>query len=130
MKKDNRYTAISLATNWTKRTYKFAHHYHFSLHFSSLDCLTKGLDTWVLLKIIILGNSTTIVLLGLTGSGHSLLIVLLVDAFCGLFMVYPVTNTQAQVTNSVVVKWIHSLRSFQSCVHERSTAFINADFIN
>ena len=45
-------------------------------------------------------------------------------------MVYPVTNTGAQATISAVEKWIHSFGIPQSIVHDRGTAFINAEFIN
>ena len=45
-------------------------------------------------------------------------------------MVYPVTNTGAQASISAVEKWIHSFGIPQSIVHDRSTAFINTEFIN
>ena len=45
-------------------------------------------------------------------------------------MVYPVTNTGAQATNSAVEKRIHSFGIRPSIVHDRGTAFINTEFIN
>ena len=45
-------------------------------------------------------------------------------------MVYPVTNTGAQATISAVGKSIHSFATPQSIVHDRSTVFINTDFVN
>ena len=44
-------------------------------------------------------------------------------------MVYPVTKTGAQATNSAVEKWIHFFGIPQYIVHDRGTAFINTEFI-
>ena len=45
-------------------------------------------------------------------------------------MAYPLTNTGAQATFSVVEKRIDSFGIPQSNVQDRGTAFINTDFIN
>ena len=45
-------------------------------------------------------------------------------------MVYPVTNTGAEITFSAVEKWIHYFGISQSIVHDRGIAFINTDFIS
>ena len=45
-------------------------------------------------------------------------------------MVYPAANNGAQAAFSAVEKWIHSFRIPQSIVHDRSTAFINTEFVN
>ena len=55
---------------------------------------------------------------------------LVIDAFSRFLMVYPATNTGAQVTISAVEKWIHSFGIPQSIVHDRGTAFINTEFVN
>ena len=45
-------------------------------------------------------------------------------------MVNPVTDIGAQATIFAVEKWINSVGSAQSIVHDRGTAFINTEFIN
>ena len=55
---------------------------------------------------------------------------LVIDAFSQFLMVYPVTNTGAQVTISAVEKWIHSFGIPQSILHDRGTASNNTEFIN
>ena len=63
-------------------------------------------------------------------SNRNLHCLLVIDAFSRFLMVYPVTNTGAQATISVVEKWIHSFGIPQSIVHDRGTVFINTEFIN
>ena len=45
-------------------------------------------------------------------------------------MVYPVRNTTALATISAAEKWIFSFGIPQSIIHDRGTAFINAEFVN
>ena len=45
-------------------------------------------------------------------------------------MVYPVRNTTALATITPVEKWILSFGITQSIIQDRSTAFINTEFIN
>ena len=45
-------------------------------------------------------------------------------------MVYPVANTSAHITIAAFEKWTLSLGIPQSIIHDRGTAFINADFVN
>ena len=63
-------------------------------------------------------------------SNRNLHCLLVIDAFSGFLMVYPVTNAGAQATISAVEKWIHSFGIPQCIVHDRGTAFINNEFIN
>ena len=55
---------------------------------------------------------------------------LIFDALSRFLMVYPGINTSAQATIAAVEKWKHSFGVSQSIIHDRGTAFINADFIN
>ena len=61
---------------------------------------------------------------------RSLLFLLTNDPFSRFLTEHPVTNTGAQATISAIEIWIHSLGKPESFVHDRSTAFINTDFIN
>ena len=61
------------------------------------------------------------------GNVHCLLID---DPFSRFLMVYPVRNTTALATITAVKKWILSFGNPQSIIHDRWTAFINAEFIN
>ena len=63
-------------------------------------------------------------------SNRNLHFLLIIDAFSRFLMVYPVTNTSAQVTISAVEKWIQSFGNAQSVVNDRGTAFINTEIIN
>ena len=63
-------------------------------------------------------------------SNRNLHCLLVIDAFSRFLMVYPVTITGVQVTISAVEIWIHSIGIPQSIVHDRGTAFINAEFVN
>ena len=55
---------------------------------------------------------------------------LIVDSFSRFSMVYPVTNTGAQATTAAVEKWILHFGIHQSMIHDRTTAFLNTDFVN
>ena len=63
-------------------------------------------------------------------SNRNLHCLLIIDAFFLFLLVYPVTNTGAQVIISAVEKWIRSFGIPQSIVHDRGAAFINTEFIN
>ena len=63
-------------------------------------------------------------------SNRKLHCLVVIDSFSRFIMVYPVTNTGTQATNSAVEKWIHSFGFPQSIVHDSCTAFINTGFIN
>ena len=52
------------------------------------------------------------------------------DACSRFLLVYPVTDTGAPATISVVEKLIFSFRFPQSLVHDRDAAFINTEIIN
>ena len=55
---------------------------------------------------------------------------LIIDAFSQFLMVYPVRNTTTLAAISAVEKWILSFGIPQSVIHDRATAFKNAEFIN
>ena len=55
---------------------------------------------------------------------------LVIDAFSGFFMVYPVTNTGAKATITAIKNWINFFGIPQPLVHDRGTDFIKKEFIN
>ena len=55
---------------------------------------------------------------------------LIVDSFSRFLMVYPLTNTRAQAPIAVAENWILHFGIPQSILHDRGTAFLNADFVN
>ena len=63
-------------------------------------------------------------------SANNLPCLLIIDALSRFLMVYPVRNTTALATSSAVEKWINCFGISQSIIHDRSTAFINTDFIS
>ena len=63
-------------------------------------------------------------------SNRNLHCLLVIDAFFCFLMVYSVTTIGAQATSSALEKWIRSSKIPQPVVHDRGTAFINAEFFN
>ena len=63
-------------------------------------------------------------------SASTALCLLIIDAFSRFLMVYPLRNTTALATISAVEKKFLSFTIQQLILYDRSTAFINTEFIN